>query len=105
VWPTLSVFIVSDCERCPVQASLGRGTADIATAHNPAKTLHSFLFMIVILRDLAQDLHGGEPGLSDGSVHLSSRRDACSQVTSRMFPTAFPKKRTSPCRFHSPSFD
>jgi hypothetical protein len=47
-------------------------TADIATAHNPAKTLHSFLFMIVILRDLAQDLHGGEPGLGDGSVHLSS---------------------------------
>jgi hypothetical protein len=24
--------------------------------------------MIVILRDLAQDLHGGEPGLGDGSV-------------------------------------
>src|SRR5579863_3408398 len=43
-------------------------TADIASTHSPAKTLHSFLFMFFILRDLAQDLHGGGPGLGDGSV-------------------------------------
>src|SRR5580700_2589781 len=37
-------------------------TADIATTHSPAKTLHSFLFMALILRDLPRASMGG-PGL------------------------------------------
>src|SRR5208282_2397718 len=32
-------------------------TADITSAHSPAKTLPSFQFMIFTLRDLAQDLN------------------------------------------------
>src|SRR5580692_3142612 len=37
-------------------------TADIVSTLSPAKNLHSFLFMILILRDLARDPWGTWPG-------------------------------------------
>src|ERR1700685_872158 len=48
-------------------------TADIANTHSPAKTFHSFLFMIFILRDLPRTSMG-DPAWGDGSVHPWSRR-------------------------------
>src|SRR5208282_206847 len=56
------------------------GETVIASAHSPAKTPHTFMFMFFILRNLAQDLQF-LVRQGQGSVHQSSRGNS-----SRLLP-------------------